>query len=120
MPTNEPDEDTAEVVRIREGYNPPEKTYEHEQPRPKNLHDHPARLRADLPVKDILRGVANADLDEVVVVGTRKDGSEFMSTSRASIPVAMYLLERGKHTFHRIMDEKMGDRETPETGPDAA
>lgn len=93
-----------------------EKIYAHEQPRPDNVVAHPARAMQDLPVTDILRGAADADLVELVVCGVRSDGREFLATSMASIPDALYNLERAKRRLHAIMDERQYEL-TPDNEP---
>lgn len=86
-----------------------EDSYPHEEPLPGNVALHPARAGMDLPVSDILRCAFNADLEEIVVIGVRKDGREFVSTSMADCALAIYFMQRGMHYLNLYMDELQDD-----------
>lgn len=83
--------------------------YEHEEPRPENLFLHPNRCVMDLPVVDILRGAYDANLDECIVVGVRKDGREFVSATSSDASISIYYLQRAIHTLNTCMDEIQAD-----------
>lgn len=82
-----------------------EKVYPHEQPLPDNVELHPNRHHMDLPVTDVLRTAFHADLHEVVIVGIRKTGAEFLATSMADTATAMYYLSRANHVLNMMIDE---------------
>lgn len=95
-----------------------EQEYPHEQPRPENVVNHPARAYQDIPVVDILRGAYRAELHDIVVVGVKDTGVEFLSTSMADTSLAIYRLQRAIHTLNMIMDQ-LQDEISPD-GPGRA
>lgn len=65
----------------------------------------PVVTTLDLPPERILMGALAADLDQVVVVGFRKDGSEYFASSLADGGDALWHLERAKLKLLRMPDE---------------
>jgi hypothetical protein len=58
-----------------------------------------------------LAAAHNADLSEVVIMGFRKDGSEFFSASEPDVAAAMYHCQRATYKLNVIMDELAGERD---------
>jgi hypothetical protein len=52
----------------------------------------------------ILAGAHNAGLESVVVVGMRKDGTEYFASSEADAAESMFYLQRGIYKLNRIVD----------------
>lgn len=57
-------------------------------------------LDPDLVLRDAL-----GKLDQVVIIGFNKDGSEFFASSQADGGEVLWHLERAKHRLMRIVDE---------------
>lgn len=70
----------------------------------------------DLPVNRILQAAHDADLETVLILGYKKDGSEYFAASTADGAENIWLMERAKHNMMKICD---GDYETP-THPEKA
>lgn len=52
----------------------------------------------------ILAGAHNAGLESVVVVGMKKDGSEYFASSEADAAESMFYLQRGIYKLNKIID----------------
>jgi hypothetical protein len=62
----------------------------------------------------VLAGAHNADLDVVVVVGFKKDGSEYFASSVSDAAESIYHLQRGIHKLNKMVDEGAGTNEHPD------
>lgn len=56
----------------------------------------PVITRLDLPPERILNAALSADLTEVVILGTDKDGNEYFASSQGGGPDVLWHLERAK------------------------
>lgn len=70
--------------------------------------------KLDIDPLSVIAGAHGADLDEVVIVGRRKDGSEYFASSVSDAAPSMYHLQRGIYKLNRIMD---GEYEDENVGP---
>lgn len=55
---------------------------------------------------DILLDQAKGELDEVVIIGTRKDGGEYFKSSVGGGPEVLWHLARAKLRLLRVADEE--------------
>lgn len=58
----------------------------------------------DVPVDQVLRS-AIGELDEVVIIGTHKDGKEYFASSIADGPSVNWMLDRAKKALIEIVDK---------------
>jgi hypothetical protein len=54
---------------------------------------------------DKMLSKAIGKLEEVVILGTTKEGDEYFASSRAAADVPIYLCERAKHRLMKLIDE---------------
>ena len=66
----------------------------------------PIVSRLDIPVAKVIEGATDADLQEIVVLGYRRDGSEFFASSQADGSEVLWLLERFKL---QLLDQRFQD-----------
>jgi hypothetical protein len=66
--------------------------------------------RAELDPAKVLIAAHNADLTEVVVLGFKRDGSEFFSSSDPDAAGVMFHCQRAIYKLNVIMDEMAGER----------
>lgn len=67
--------------------------------------DLPMITTIDLDPQRVLAAAAKVDFDAVIIVGWKKDGDEFFSSSCSDGGDAVWLLERAKLKLLRIADE---------------
>ena len=65
----------------------------------------PGITRLDLPADRVLEG-AIGELDQVVVIGYHKDGSEYFASSIADVRTVNWLLDRMKLSLLEIPDDR--------------
>ena len=58
----------------------------------------------DIPVDKVLEA-AIGELDEVVIIGTHKDGREYFASSVADGPNVNWMLDRAKKALIEIIDD---------------
>lgn len=81
--------------------------------------------RAKIEPLQVITSAHNADLDDVVIIGYRKDGSEYFSASAPDAGSVMFHCQRAIHKLNMIMDEIINERQGTSDGtndepPDAA
>lgn len=57
------------------------------------------------PLERVLEAAIEADLDEVVVVGYAKDGSEYFASSTSDGGSVLWHFERAKHRLMQLGDD---------------
>ena len=63
----------------------------------------------DLPAEKVLVAAIAHDLKDVVVVGTREDGSLYFAGTSSDGPEVLWLLERAKRKLMDIVDDDSTD-----------
>ncbi len=58
----------------------------------------------------IIASAHNADLECVVVVGMKKDGTEYFASSHADAAESMFYLQRGIYKLNKIIDGEEVER----------
>jgi hypothetical protein len=77
--------------------------------------------RAKIEPLQVITSAHNADLDDVVIIGYRKDGSEYFSASAPDAASVMFHCQRAIHKLNMIMDEIINERQgINDEPPDAA
>lgn len=61
--------------------------------------------KLDLPADRILENMIGTEIDGIVLLGYRKDGSEFFASSYADGGTALWLLERCKKKLLQIAED---------------
>lgn len=64
----------------------------------------PVATRLDIPPKRVLDAASAEDLDRVVVIGRKKDGSYYFSSSTADGGEVLWQMERAKLALLRAGD----------------
>lgn len=82
-----------------------EREYPHEKPLPENVVPLSIVTLNDVDIVSILRDAFDADLEEVVIVGMKKDGSEYFAASCADAAPSIYHLMRAVHKLNCVIDE---------------
>ena len=59
----------------------------------------------DIPVERVLSRALRANLDSVVIVGWREDGSFYFCSSKADAADCAWALQRGVYELNRIVDD---------------
>lgn len=63
----------------------------------------------DVPVEKVIQAAIDADLQDIVIVGFRYDGSEYFASSAADGGAVLWLLERAKLRLLQTVDEEAED-----------
>lgn len=84
---------------------PAEREYLHEQPLPENVVPLEVVTSNDCDPVNILRGAFDADLEELIVVGMKKDGTEYFASTVGDAAPVIYHLMRAVHKLNCIIDE---------------
>ena len=71
----------------------------------------------DIDPIGVLAGAHNEDLVQVVVVGVRRNGKEYLASSFGKEGDAIYLLQRGIHWINVIIDEDIAAAKVPPKTP---
>lgn len=58
-----------------------------------------------VPCKVVLQGALQADLEDVLVIGTEKNGESFVSCSYGNVGKVLYLMERAKEHLMALAEE---------------
>ncbi|MGB3209176.1 MAG: hypothetical protein WBB19_00580 [Desulforhopalus sp.] len=64
----------------------------------------------DIPADRILEA-ARGELNDVVIIGTHKDGTEYFASSVADGPNVNWMLDRAKKALVEIVDEKENQKD---------
>lgn len=94
------------VISFAKRGGPPEHPLDH--PKPDNVVYFDGVTSRDYDPKDILKAAYDSDLETVIVIGMRKDGSEYFSASVASGPDNLWDIERAKHKLMQMVDDRSG------------
>lgn len=62
-----------------------------------NVVELPVLTRLNIPAERVLNTALERNLDSVIILGYDKEGGEYMSSSMASGPEIIWLMERLKH-----------------------
>lgn len=62
----------------------------------------PVITKLDIPVERVIRKASEADLDEIVVVGSTKDGDFYFCSNKADGGTVLWLLEGAKMKLLKI------------------
>jgi hypothetical protein len=69
-----------------------------------NVVPFPGVTSLDTPPERVLEVAAERELDEIVIIGCRKDGGFYFASSFADGGDVIWLLERAKHKLMQITD----------------
>jgi hypothetical protein len=61
-----------------------------------NIVDFPGGTLLDIPVDKVLEGAKEASLDQVVIIGSRSDGSTYLAFSTSDLYQILWFLENAK------------------------
>ena len=61
--------------------------------------------KLDVPVDRVIDRAVLADLEQVIIIGVCKDGSEYFASSVAGGPECVWALERAKKKLLDIVDD---------------